>query len=88
MAAAVYSMSAIASMACAWLLFRAFWRYRRRASRLVLWSSVSFVWFAVSNALVFMDLVILPTEQLAVARATTACIGSALLLFGLIWETD
>ena len=41
-----------------------------------------------SNALVLVDLVVLPTRQLAVARAATACLGGGLMLVGLIWETE
>ena len=88
MANAVYFLCALTSAVCAVLLFRMFWQQRRRATRLVLWSSLSFAWFAVSNALVFADLVILRTGELAIARAATACIAGALLLFGLIWETE
>lgn len=88
MATAVYFLCALTSAACAVLLFRVFWQHRRRARRLMLWSSLSFAWFAVSNALVFTDLVILQTAELAVARAATACVASAFLLFGLIWETE
>ena len=58
------------------------------SSRLALWSSLSFAGFAVSNALVFADLAILQTGELAIARAATACAGGALLLGGLIWETE
>ena len=88
MATAVYLLCALTSAACAVLLFRVFWRYRHRARRLVLWSSLSFAWFAVSNALVFTDLVILRTAQFATVRAATACVASACLLFGLIWESE
>ncbi|HEV3062201.1 MAG TPA: DUF5985 family protein [Vicinamibacterales bacterium] len=88
MATAVYSMCAFASTACAVLLFRVFWQHRHRTTRLVLWSSLSFACFAVSNALVFADLVVFRTADLAVARAATACLASAVLLFGLIWETE
>jgi hypothetical protein len=88
MATAVYFLCALTSAGCAVLLSRMYWRYRRGARRLVFWSSLSFAWFAISNLLVFTDLVMLPTVELAVARAATACIASALLLFGLIWETE
>ena len=87
MARAVYFLCALTSAGCAGLLFRVFWQHHQRATRLVLWSSLSFAWFAVSNVLVFTDLVILRSDQLAVARAATACVASGLLLFGLIWET-
>ena len=88
MATAVYFLCAVMSAACALLLFRMFWRHRRRATRLAFWSSLAFAWFAVSNVLVFADLVVLETGDLAVARAATACLGGGCLLFGLIWETE
>jgi hypothetical protein len=88
MATVVYFLCALTSTSCAVLLFNTFWEHRRRATRLVLWSSCCFAWFAVSNVLVFTDLVVLPTIRLDVARAATACIGSSVLLFGLIWETE
>ena len=88
MANAVYFLCALTSAVCAILLFRLFWRHGRRARRLALWSSLSFAWFAVSNALVFADFVVFRTGGLAIARAATACVAGALLLFGLIWETE
>lgn len=88
MAEAVYFLCAVTSAACALLLFRMSWRHRRRATRLAFWSSLSFAWFAVSNALAFADLVVLGTVDLAVARAATACLAGGSLLFGLIWETE
>ena len=51
-------------------------------------SSLAFAWFAVSNALVFTDFVVLKTVDLAVARAATACLAGASLLLGLIWEAE
>ena len=77
MANAIYFLCALTSAVCAVLLLGLFWRHRRRATRLALWSS-----------LVFADLAILQTGELAIARAATACAGGALLLVGLIWETE
>lgn len=87
MAEAVYFLCAATSAACAILAFRMSWRHRRHASGLAFWSSLSFACFAISNALVFADFVVLDTLDLAVARAGTACLGGGLLLFGLIWDT-
>ena len=84
----VYALCALISAACAIALSQLFWRHRHRTTRLVFWSTVSFAWFAVSNALVFADLVMLQPGELVIARAATACVAGALLLFGLIWETE
>lgn len=89
MATAVYCLCALTSATCATLLFRMYWRHRRHATRLALWSSLSFLGFAISNLLVFADLVVLRSgAALALARAATACLAGSLLLFGLIWEVE
>ena len=85
---AVYALCALASAACAFLLFRLFWKHRRRTTRLALWTGLSFTWFAISNAMVLADLIVAPSVALAVARAATACVAAGVLLFGLIWETE
>jgi uncharacterized membrane protein YbjE (DUF340 family) len=87
-ATVVYVLCAVTSAACSILLFRMFWKHRRHASRLVLWSSLSFAGFAVSNALVLADFIVLRTPELAIARAATACVAGGVLLFGLISETE
>ena len=88
MAAVVYSMCAVASAGCAALLLLALKRHREHATRLVLWSAISFAWFAISNALAFADLVILKSDYLATPRAATACIAGGVLLCDLIWERE
>jgi len=88
MATAVYLLCALASFSCALLLFREYWTYRAQAARLVLWSSISFACFAASNVLVLVDLVLAPNGRFTVMRAGTAAAATAVLLFGLIWETE
>jgi hypothetical protein len=87
-ATAVYLLCALASASCAILLGRMYWRNRARVRPLVAWSSASFAAFAVSNALVVIDLAILGSPRLLIARAGTACLASAVLLFGLIQDTE
>jgi hypothetical protein len=84
-APAVYFLCALTSALCAVALIR---EYARRHTRLLLWSSLAFVCFAASNALVFADFVLLPAVDLSVVRVGTACLGVALLLFGLVWDTE
>lgn len=81
---AVYFLCALTSPVCAVALIR---EYVRRRSRLLLWSSLSFTCFAVSNALVFIDFVMLPTLDFALLRAGSACVATALLLVGLVWDS-
>jgi hypothetical protein len=84
MAEIVYLVCTIASLACAVLLLRS---YRQTRLSLILWTSLCFVAFAVNNVILFIDLVIVPTQiDLSVVRLTFAVIGVALLLYGLIVE--
>jgi Family of unknown function (DUF5985) len=84
----VYFLCAVASAACAVLLFSVFWHHRGRVKPLVLWIGLCFAGFAISNGLVVLDLVVLRNGALDVARAATACAASAFLLFGLIWDAS
>jgi hypothetical protein len=80
-AAAVYLLCALTSVSCAALLLR---EYRRRRTTLLLWTSVSFALFAVSNTIVFADFVLVPSIDLSFARAGTACAAVMFLVFGLL----
>lgn len=85
MAEAVYILCAITSAACAAILLRG---YLRQRTRLLLWSSLCFVLLAVNNALLFVDLILVPDAiDLSLWRSATALAGVSLLLFGLIWES-
>jgi hypothetical protein len=84
-ATAVYLLCMLTSAFCAALLLREYWR---TSSRLLLWSSLSFVGWAVNNALVFADFVVLPTMDLAVVRALVALLAIGLLVFGLVWDSE
>jgi len=85
MAEAVYLLCAATSLACVTLLLGA---YRRQRARLLLWSTLCFVFLALNNILLFVDLIIVPDAMdLSVWRSMTALTGIALLLFGLIWES-
>lgn len=85
MAVTIYMLCVLTSSACAVLLLR---EYRRRAGKLLFWSSVSFVGFAVSNALVFTDFVIRPSVDLSIFRAATACVAVLTMLFGFVWTQE
>jgi len=85
MATGVYTLCALASSICAIVLIREYFRHR---TPLLLWSSLSFTSFAVSNALVFTDFVVFPKIDLSTLRAGSACVAIALLLFGLVWKSE
>ncbi len=83
MAEAVYVLCALTSFACAALLLRA---YRRSKTKLLLWSSLCFVAFALNNIILVIDLIVVPDIDLFVLRTSVMLVGFALLLYGLIWE--
>jgi uncharacterized protein DUF5985 len=83
MAETVYLLCALTSITCAVLLVRSWLRNR---TPLLLWSSVSFVGFAINNVLLFVDLVLVPHTDLSVVRAASAFLSVATLLVGLMWK--
>lgn len=85
MAVLVYLLCGLTSICCALLLLR---EYRRSRSRLLLWMSLAFIGFSCSNILVFVDFVLVPHRSFGQARAVTAWLSSAMLVFGLIWDAD
>ncbi|WP_426756791.1 DUF5985 family protein [Myxococcus sp. Y35] len=86
MAEAVYMLCALTSLACAVLLLRA---YKRTGTRLLLWSGLCFVGMVVSNVLLFVDLVLLPTTiDLYMPRIIATLSSASILLYGLIWDAS
>lgn len=81
----VYVLSAATSLACAVLLLRGFLQSR---VRLLLWSGLCFLGLAANNALIYVDLVIIPDVDLSVWRISAALIGMMLLLYGLVWDAE
>jgi hypothetical protein len=85
MASAVYILGALVSLICAALLLRGYTRGRKQ---LLLWSGLCFLGLAVSNALVFLDLVVFTNIDLYFLRLGTTTVAMALMLYGLIWESN
>ncbi len=86
MAQAVYILCAITSILCAVLLLRG-WRATR--TRLLFWASLCFVFLAINNVILYIDLVLIPASSpvnLFWYRNAAAMIGMLLLVFGLIGE--
>lgn len=79
----VYLLCGVTSVACTVLLLRG---YLETQSKLLFWSSLCFGSLALNNVLLFVDLVIVPTEDLGVIRSVLALVGMLILLFGLVWE--
>jgi hypothetical protein len=77
MADAVYVLCALTSLACAVLLLRG---YRQRGARLLLWSGLGFVGFAVGNVVLVMDTMVLPERDLSIFRSLPVLAGLAVLI--------
>lgn len=83
---AVYLLCFAASLLCMVLLARSWWHSR---SRLLLWSTLCFVGLAINNLLLFIDVVVLPTQvDLLPFRQITALAAIGVLLYGFIWDAD
>lgn len=86
MAALIYSLCALTSFSCFFLLWRG---YRKSGVRLLFWSSMCFALVTLNNALLVIDKVVFPVEvDLRTWRLALALVAVLLLLFGLIWEED
>jgi hypothetical protein len=70
---------------CAVLLLRAFGIVRKR---LLLWAGLCFAGLTVANALLIADLNLVPDVSLYRWRLGAAAFSMALLVYGLIFESD
>jgi hypothetical protein len=83
--AIVFFLCMLTSSACMVLLIRG-WRSTR--AKLLLWSSLCFVFLALNNLFVFLDIVILPHANLLPFRQIASLAAVSVLLYGFIWEAD
>ena len=70
---------------CAVLLLRAYTRVRKR---LLLWCGLCFAGLMVSNALLIVDLFVLPGTSLYTQRLLVASGSMLAMLYGLIFESE
>jgi hypothetical protein len=84
MAALIYGLCALTALACTVLLLLA---YRRGGYRLLLWSGLCFACLTINNVLLVLDKLVLPND-LSLWRTSTALLGLAVLLYGLIWDSE
>jgi hypothetical protein len=82
---AVYVLCFVTSSACAALLLRAWFQVR---SRLLLWTAVCFVFLALNNLGLVLDMVVFPNVCLRILRRAPAIAAIAVLLYGFIWEIE
>jgi hypothetical protein len=84
---AVYVLCFLTSAACAWLLGRS---YPANRTRLLLWSSICFVFLALNNLALVLDLVIWPSPEvdLRLPRLLLALAAVVSLIWGFVWEVE
>lgn len=85
MAEFVYGLCAMTSITCALLLWRG---YRQRRTRLLFWSALCFAGLALNNALLMVDLYLVPDTDLFYLRTGIALAAISAMLYGLTWEPD
>lgn len=85
MTPALYILTCFTTLLCAALLLRA---YARTRSRLLLWSGLCFAGLTVSNLLTIADLMLIREVDLYTWRTASAAFSMALLVYGLIWESE
>lgn len=83
MAEITYILCGLTSIACAVLLLRG---YVTTRMPLLFWAALCFVGLTIDNALLFVDLVLLPHIDLFLLRTIAALAGMVVLLYGMIWD--
>ena len=84
--AVVYILCFLTSAACAWMLGRS---YFRSGTRLLLWSAVCFLFLAVNNLLLVLDLVVWPDDvDLRIPRLLLSLAAVLSLIWGFVWEAE
>jgi len=82
-AAIIYSLCTLTSLACFGLLLRA-WHASR--SRLLFWSALCFAGLSVNNFLLVLDKLVFLEIDLSAWRLLVELLALLLLLYGLVWE--
>lgn len=85
MALTVYLLCALTSLVCALLLWRG---YRASHTRLLFWGALCFFLLAVTNSLLFADLIVFKQVDLSLWRSGFTLGAFGLLLYGLIFEAQ
>lgn len=84
MAAIVYLLCTLSSILCTYLVFRT---YRASGARFLLSCTIGFSGLAVANAILFIDLLLVPGVDMLVYRQLTTFISLLALVWGFVWET-
>jgi hypothetical protein len=81
----IYSLCALTSLLCAWLLFRA---YRDKHTALLFWIGLFFSIQACVNIILVLDKLVITDIDLSVYRYTIALVAIGVLLYGLIMRIE
>lgn len=81
----VYLLCFATSSACAALLVRG---YGAGGPRLLLWSGLCFVFLALNNLLVVIDLLLLTDVDMRLSRLVLSLAAVAILIFGFVWDVE
>ena len=82
---AVYSLCFLTSAVCALLLGRSYFKTR---ARLLLWSALCFIFLALNNFVVVLDMLVYPESDFRPIRLWLSLVSVSVLLFGFIWDED
>jgi len=85
MADVIYSLCALTSFLCCWLLLQAYYKSRYR---LLLWGGLCFAGLTVNNVILIADKIIYTDMDFSLLRLWTALIAMLILLYGLIWDNE
>ena len=85
MTTVVYVLCALTSLLCSWVLLQG---YRHSRTRLLFWSGWCFTGFFVNNVLLIVDLRVILGRDLSILRTVPVLVGLALLLYGMVWDSD
>jgi len=85
MAAAIYTLCALTALVCTVMLLLA---YNRSGYRLLLWSGLCFAGLTLNNLFLVLDKVVFPNIDFSLWRTSTAVAAMAILLYGLIWDSE
>lgn len=80
----VYLLCAATALLCMALLWRG---YRRSRLPLLFWTACCFLLLTVNNLLLFVDLIVLPTQMSLHLIRNLVYLGAlGVLLFGMVWD--
>ena len=82
---AVYCLCFLTSAVCALLLGRSYFKTR---ARLLLWSALCFIFLALNNFVVVLDMLVYPNADFRLVRHGLAVAGVLTLLFGFIMDQE